>query len=144
MAIVKKIVSLAVAALLLLVMPAFAAAKEKVLLDADMVESFDDGVAMILLANAPGIDLVGVTTLTGNSWVAAGTANAIKQLEIEGKTSIPVAMWNIPCGQDAMQGLPRNANFSAWGTIPGWVPSAWRNRNPGRPSTQNCMAAPLP
>ena len=92
MAIVKKIVSLAVAALLLLVMPAFAAAKEKVLLDADMVESFDDGVAMILLANAPGIDLVGVTTLTGNSWVAAGTANAIKQLEIEGKTSIPVAM----------------------------------------------------
>ena len=92
MAIVKKIVSLAVAALLLLVMPAFAAAKEKVLLDADMVESFDDGVAMILLANAPGIDLVGVTTLTGNSWVAAGTANAIKQLEIEGKTTIPVAM----------------------------------------------------
>lgn len=78
---------------ILLVLPAPAAgAGMKVLLDTDMVEGFDDGVAMIMLANAPGIDLVGVTTLSGNSWVAAGTANAVKQLEIEGKTSIPVAM----------------------------------------------------
>ena len=88
----EKIVPLAVIALFLLVAPAFAAAKEKVLLDTDMVEAFDDGVAMIMLANAPGIDLVGVTTLTGNSWATGGTAYAIKQLEIEGKTSIPVAM----------------------------------------------------
>ena len=91
----EKIMPLAIIiAALLLVAPAFAAggAKEKVLLDTDMVESFDDGVAMILLANAPGIDLVGVTTLTGNSWAAGGVAYAIKQLEIEGKTDIPVAM----------------------------------------------------
>ena len=89
----KKIIMLVLATLLLSVSTAaFAGAKEKVILDADMVESFDDGVAMIMLANAPGIDLVGVTTLTGNSWVATGTANAIKQLEIEGKTNIPVAM----------------------------------------------------
>ena len=82
-------------ALLIVAMSAFTAAadtKEKVLLDTDMVESFDDGVAMIMLANAPGIDLLGVTTLTGNSWAAGGVAYAIKQLEIEGKTSIPVAM----------------------------------------------------
>ena len=73
--------------------PALAAiAGEKVLLDTDMVESFDDGVAMIMLANAPGIDLMGVTTLTGNSWAASGVAYAIKQLELEGKTSVPVAM----------------------------------------------------
>ena len=72
--------------------PAFAAAKEKVLLDTDMVECFDDGVAMVMLANAPGIDLVGVTTLTGNSWAASGTANAIKQLEIEGRTDVPIAI----------------------------------------------------
>jgi len=88
----KKIVPLALIALFLLVAPAFAAAKEKVLLDTDMVEAFDDGVAMIMLANAPGIDLVGVTTLTGNSWAAAGVAYTIRQLEIEGKTDIPVAM----------------------------------------------------
>ena len=93
MAAVRKIVPLTFIALVLLCAPVFAAgAKEKVLLDTDMVESFDDGVAMVMLANAPGIDLVGVTTLTGNSWAAAGVAYAIKQLELEGKTNIPVAM----------------------------------------------------
>ena len=77
---------------LALTFAAAAGAKEKILLDTDMVDSFDDGVAMIMLANAPGIDLVGVVTLTGNSWAANGLAHAIKQLEIEGKTSIPVCM----------------------------------------------------
>ncbi len=51
--------------------------KEKVLLDSDMVEAFDDGFAMVVLANAPNIDLVGVTTVTGNSWVESGTAFAL-------------------------------------------------------------------
>ena len=78
--------------LLLAFSSAQAAAKEKVILDTDMVEAFDDGVAMILLANAPGVELLGVTTLSGNSWVESGTAYTIRQLEIEGKTSIPVAM----------------------------------------------------
>ena len=75
----------------ILLLPVSAEAKEKVILDTDMVEAFDDGVAMIILANAPNIELLGVTTLSGNSWVEEGTAWAIKQLEIEGKTNIPVA-----------------------------------------------------
>jgi len=83
---------LTVMATLLFTLPALAAGKEKVLLDADMVECFDDGVAMVMLANAPGIDLVGVTTLTGNSWAASGIAYTIKQLEVEGRTDIPIAM----------------------------------------------------
>jgi inosine-uridine nucleoside N-ribohydrolase len=93
MATVRKSLSLALLVFVVLLRPVFAAgAKEKVLLDSDMVESFDDGVAMTMLANAPGIDLVGVTTISGNSWAAAGLAYAIKQLELEGKTGIPVAM----------------------------------------------------
>ncbi len=70
--------------------PATAAQKEKVLLDTDMVEMFDDGVAMIMLANAPNIELVGVTCVSGNSWVQEGVAFALRQLEIEGK-AVPVA-----------------------------------------------------
>lgn len=66
--------------------------REKVLLDTDMVEGFDDGVAMMLLANAPNVDLVGVTIVAGNSWVAEGTAYAIRQLEILGRDDIPVYM----------------------------------------------------
>ena len=78
--------------LILLFTPCTGYAKEKVLLDTDMVEAFDDGFAMVMLANAPGIELVGVTTVTGNSWVQEGTAWAIRQLEIEGRTDVPVAI----------------------------------------------------
>ena len=91
----KKIIMLVLATLLLSVSTAaFAGAKEKVILDADMVESFDDGVAMIMLANAPGIDLVGVTTLTGNSWVATGTANAANSAAPAKPRSIMEGMGN--------------------------------------------------
>lgn len=34
-------------------------AREKVILDSDMVEGFDDGVAMLALAQSPGIELIG-------------------------------------------------------------------------------------
>jgi inosine-uridine nucleoside N-ribohydrolase len=88
----KKFFCMALLIFAVCMFAAAADAKQKVLLDTDMVESFDDGVAMIMLANAPGIDLLGVTTLSGNSWAATGIAHTIKQLEIEGKTSIPVAM----------------------------------------------------
>ena len=87
-----KVLSLTCLGLMLALAPAPAAAKEKVILDSDMVEVFDDGVAMILLANAPNIELLGVTTLSGNSWIEQGTAYALRQLEIEGKTAIPVAV----------------------------------------------------
>ena len=72
--------------------PLQAAEREKVLLDTDMVECFDDGIAMLLLANAPNVELVGVTTLSGNSWLEQGTAYAIRQLEIEKATHVPIAM----------------------------------------------------
>ncbi len=64
---------------------------EKIILDSDMIEGFDDGVAMILLANAPNVKLLGVTTVTGNSWAGEGAAFAIRQLEIEGFKNVPVA-----------------------------------------------------
>ena len=71
--------------------PVSALAKEKVIIDSDMVEAFDDGIAMLLLAGAPNIEVVGITTLSGNSWVEHGTAYALNQLEILGYTNIPVA-----------------------------------------------------
>ncbi len=71
--------------------PVQAAEREKVLLDSDMVEAFDDGFAMLLLAKSPNIELVGVTTLSGNSWVEQGTAWALRQLEDAGCASVPVA-----------------------------------------------------
>jgi len=72
---------LLVSTLVFLATAAFAAKREKVLLDTDMVEGFDDGIAMLMLATSPKIDLIGVTTITGNTWQAEGTAYGVRQLE---------------------------------------------------------------
>ena len=79
--------------MLLLVAPgSVALAREKVILDSDMVLLYDDGVAMMMLANHPDIELLGVTIVPGNTWVAEGTAYGIRQLEVLNRKDIPVAM----------------------------------------------------
>lgn len=65
-------------------------AKEKVILDTDMVELYDDGVAMMMLAKSEEIDLLGVVTVSGNVWVAEATSYALRQLEIIKRPDIPV------------------------------------------------------
>ncbi|MHC4656066.1 MAG: nucleoside hydrolase [Planctomycetota bacterium] len=78
--------------LLLTALGSIAGAKEKVILDTDMVILYDDGVAMMMLANHPDIELLGVTIVPGNTWVSDGTAYAIRQLEVINRRDIPVAL----------------------------------------------------
>ena len=54
---------------------------QKVILDTDMVELFDDGMAMVLLDQAPNIDLLGVTVVSGNTPMPRGMATGVRQLE---------------------------------------------------------------
>lgn len=62
---------------------------KKVVLDTDMVELFDDGMAMFLLDKAPNIDLLGVTVVAGNTPMPRGVATGVRQLEaIESDTPI--------------------------------------------------------
>ena len=72
--------------------PSFAgtSAKEKVILDTDMVEMFDDGLALLMLARSPKVELLGVTCVTGNSWQEEGVAYSLRQLELAGISTIPV------------------------------------------------------
>jgi inosine-uridine nucleoside N-ribohydrolase len=65
--------------------------REMVLLDSDMVEAFDDGVAMLMLAKADNVKLVGITTVSGNTWQELGTAYALRQLQDAKVTGVPVA-----------------------------------------------------
>jgi inosine-uridine nucleoside N-ribohydrolase len=67
---------------LLLVSLNLSAVQQKVILDTDMVECFDDGVAMILLENSKDIDLLGVTVVAGNTSMPHGVASGVRQLEI--------------------------------------------------------------
>ena len=86
----KKMIISCLICLMIFSMAAHAQKIEKVILDTDMVEVFDDGIAMMMLANAPNIDLIGVTIVVGNTWVPEGIAYAIRQLEDIGKSHIPV------------------------------------------------------
>ena len=74
------------------VLGCLAEAKEKVILDTDMVMLYDDGVAMMMLANHPDIELLGVTIAPGNTWVFEGAAYAIRQLEVLKRRDVPVAL----------------------------------------------------
>jgi len=88
----KKFRIVLVAVMLLGILSSISWAKEKVILDTDMVVLYDDGVAMMMLANHPDIELLGVTIVPGNTWVAEGTAYGIHQLEVLNRKDIPVAM----------------------------------------------------
>jgi len=86
----KKVFIGVICAMLLLCTAVQAQQKEKVILDTDMVEVFDDGITMMMLAKAPNIDLLGVTVVVGNTWVNEGIAYGIRQLEVIGRSDIPV------------------------------------------------------
>jgi inosine-uridine nucleoside N-ribohydrolase len=60
-------------------------ARRKVIID-------DEGFALmhIMLLEAPDVDVLGITTVSGNVWVNRATAQALRGLEIVGRTDVPV------------------------------------------------------
>lgn len=51
----------------------------------------DDAIAILLALASPEVELLGVTTVGGNSGLANTTRNALQVLEVAGRTEIPVA-----------------------------------------------------
>jgi len=51
----------------------------------------DDAIALLLALASPEIDLLGVTTTYGNQTLEKTTANALRVLELVGRTDVPVA-----------------------------------------------------
>ena len=74
--------------------------KEKVILDTDMVEGFDDGVALVMLENANNIDLLGVSIVCGNTTMPRACATAIKQVEILNTDTKIYLGSNVPLRED--------------------------------------------
>ena len=60
-----------------------------VLIDCDPGQ--DDAIALLLALASPELDVVGVTTVAGNQTVDKTTVNALKVLELAGRSDIPVA-----------------------------------------------------
>ena len=55
-----------------------------VIIDSDMVESFDDGIAFMMLLGSDNIDIKGLTTVTTNVWAQEGLAHGIRLGELCG------------------------------------------------------------
>ncbi len=66
------------------------ATKKRVLIDTD--PGVDDSMAILLALASPDIEVVGLTTVFGNVGVDITTQNALRLLELAGRTDIPVAM----------------------------------------------------
>ena len=60
-----------------------------ILLDCD--PGHDDAIALLLALASPEVELLGVTTVAGNQTLDKTTANALRVLELAGRTDIPVA-----------------------------------------------------
>jgi pyrimidine-specific ribonucleoside hydrolase len=65
------------------------AAPRPVILDCD--PGHDDALAILLALASPPLDVLGITTVTGNSPLANTTRNALRVLTLLGRTDIPVA-----------------------------------------------------
>lgn len=119
--------------------------KIPVILDADMVDLFDDGVALLILAQSPKVDLKGVTVVIGNSWVEDGVASTIRHLEGIGRTDIPVlpAITNRP-GPAVLKILRQKRNCGAAATTLTWAQQGILSLLPGRKRTGNGIRASLP
>lgn len=62
----------------------FGGYKKTVLLDSDMVEAFDDGVAFMMLLGSDDIEIKGLTTVTGNVWAQEALSYGIRVGELCG------------------------------------------------------------
>ena len=80
--------------MMMVAMPAAAqtvASPQKIILDTDfVVPPQDDAMALILAMNSPELKILGVTTVAGNDSMERATSDALRVLEIAGRTDIPV------------------------------------------------------
>ena len=59
-----------------------------IILDCD--PGHDDAIALLLALASPELELVGVTTVAGNQTLDKTTANALRVLELAGRSDVPV------------------------------------------------------
>jgi purine nucleosidase len=94
-------------------------ANHTIILDTD--PGIDDAIALFLALRSPEIEVIGLTTVFGNSTVAATTRNALNLLHLAGRLDIPVAQG---AAQPLVLPLDKTAEFvhgqDAMGDI-GWT-----------------------
>jgi len=65
----------------------------KVIFDTDFsIPPQDDGLALALAVRSPELQILGITTVAGNDTMQRATSDALRELEIAGRSDIPVYM----------------------------------------------------
>ena len=112
-------------------------AKIKVLADQDSAGPHGTNfLSLLMLLNAPQIDLLGITTVSGDQWVEPATVFALHAVELAGRTEVPVV-------KGAERPLLRTGRDfelreSLYGTFPGWRGTY----NPGTPDPATTWEPP--
>ncbi|MCX6552310.1 MAG: nucleoside hydrolase, partial [Acidobacteria bacterium] len=91
----KKLHVLTTVLALVFITGAMAAAQtpavQKVIFDTDFViPPQDDGMALLFAVKSPELQILGITTVAGNDSMERATSDALRVLEIAGRTDIPV------------------------------------------------------
>lgn len=108
-----------------------APAKIKVLADQDSAgPQGTNFLSLLMLLNASEIDLLGITTVSGDQWVDQSTVFALHALELAGRTDVPVV-------KGAEQPLLRTArNQELYEELYGSFPNWHGTYNPGTPDPE--------
>ena len=128
-----------VCALLLSICPATSAQKQKIKVIADQDSAGPQGtnfLSLLMLLRAPEINLLGITTVSGDQWVEPATVFALWATELTGRTDVPVVKGaENPLVNSKLEVQRREALY---GSIVGWHGSF----NPDAPEPGEIWAPP--
>ena len=104
-----------------------------IILDCD--PGHDDAIALLLALASPEVELLGVTTVSGNQTLDKTTANALRILEFAGRTEVPVH-----AGADRPFVRPRDVAAHVHGESGSTGPSSRSRRSPPAISTRSTFS----
>ena len=117
--------------------PAPEAAKIKLIADQDSAgPQGTNFLSLLMLLNAPQIELLGITTVSGDQWLEAATVFALHAVELAVRTEVPV----VKGAERALLKTPREQELreALYGSYPSWHGSL----NPGTPPPEHTWAPP--
>jgi inosine-uridine nucleoside N-ribohydrolase len=123
------------------------ALRRKVIIDQDAFGPGGSNLqAILMVLQSPEIEVLGITTVTGDGWVKENTAHALRLLELIGRTEVPVVAGATDPLLNSEEGTRR------WEAMHGRLPykGAWMDRwpdyntMPRRPYHSADVVPPLP
>jgi inosine-uridine nucleoside N-ribohydrolase len=117
--------------------PTTGRAKIKVIADQDSAGPHGTNfLSLLMLLSAPQIDLLGITTVSGDQWVEPSTVFALHALELAGRTEVPVVK-----GAEKpllKTGREQELREALYGSYPNWHGAL----NPGTPPPEHTWPPP--